>query len=315
MEEPDYYADLAYEFGLKMANDNKQTNLDIIYDGPAVADGSMNVKDLAPAMLSIGTLFEAANNITNGQLATINIRVRATSSGSFHILYEVVQMSQAIDKNLLTTSAQLAALLVGGVTTTKCLIALIKWARGRKPKLNKINDELYTLTINDETYEIPLVLLRLYQDASIRQSIADMIRPVKEEGIDSFQIRGDNLLLQEVKKDEVELFDIQGTQELLLDETRRQAFSITTLSFKEENKWRLTDGQNIFSVSMNDAAFQRRVDNNQISFAKGDILLCDLRTIQWQVQSGVKTEYEVVKVVRHTPARQLSLFQNGDSIE
>jgi hypothetical protein len=297
-----------------MITENKQTQLDIIYDGPAVADGSMNVKDLAPAMLSIGTLFEAANNITNGQLATINIKVRATSSGSFHILYEVIQASQAIDPNLLATAVQIRDWLIGGVAIGGGVFGLIKWARARKPKLTKVNEDLYTLTIDDETYEIPLVLLRLYQDASIRRSIADMVRPVKEEGIDSFQVRGDNLLLQEVKKEEVEFFDIPGTQDLLLDETRRQAFSITTLSFKEDNKWRLTDGQNIFSVSMKDAAFQRRVDNNQISFAKGDVLLCDLRTIQWQVQSGVKTEYEVVKVVSHTPARQLSLFQNDDNL-
>jgi hypothetical protein len=246
-------------------------------------------------------------------LATVNIKVRATSSGSFHILYEVIQASQAITPTLLATAVQIRDWLIGGIVIGGCVFGAIKWARGRKPKLTKVNEELYTLTIDDETYEMPLSLLRLYQDASIRQSIADMIRPIKEEGIDSMRIQSDNLLLQEVKKNEAELFDVPGTQELLLDETRRQAFSITTLSFKEDNKWRLTDGQNIFSVSMKDAAFQRRVDNNQVSFAKGDVLLCDLRTIQWQVQSGVKTDYEVVKVVRHTPARQLSLFQNDDN--
>lgn len=296
-----------------MVTNNKQTHLDIIYDGPAVADGSMNVKDLAPAMLSIGTLFEAANNVTNGQRATINIKVRATSSGSFHILYEVIQASQTMDSTLLTTAAQMAALLVGGTTVGKCLIELIKWIRGRKPKLNKINDELYILTIDHESYELPLILLRFYQDASIRRSISEMVHPIKEQGIDRFQIREDGRLLQEVTKEDVEYFDVPGVQELLLDEVRRQVFSITSLSFKEDNKWRLTDGDNVFSVSMKDAAFQHRVDNNLISFAKGDILLCDLRTVQWQVQGGVKTEYEVVKVVTHTPARQMPLFQsNGD---
>jgi hypothetical protein len=296
-----------------MVDSNKQTQLDIIYEGPAVADGSMNVKDLAPAMLAIGTLFETANTISNGQLASVNIKVRATSPGSFHILYEVIQTSQVIAPNLLATATQIRDWLIGGVVIGGGIFAVIKWARGRKPKLTQINKELYTLTIDGETYEIPLALLRLYQDASIRQSIANIVRPVKEEGIDSLQIRGDNLLLQEVKKEESEFFDLPETQELLLDETRRQAFSITTLSFKEDNKWRLTDGQSTFLVAMKDVAFQRRVDNNEVSFAKGDVLLCDLRTIQWQVQSGVRTEYEVVKVIKHTPARQLSLFQNDNS--
>ena len=98
-------------------------------------------------------------------------------------------------------------------------------------------------------------------------------------------------------------------QDLILDEVRQYAFSIVSLAFKEDNKWRLTDGHNTFPVLMRDEAFQRRVDNNDVAFAKGDVLVCDLRTIQWQVQDGVKSEYEVVRVVDHRHARQLYLFE------
>ena len=57
-------------------------------------------------------------------------------------------------------------------------------------------------------------------------------------------------------------------QDLILDEVRQYAFSIVSLAFKEDNKWRLNDGQNTFSVLMKDAAFQHRVNNNDIVFAK-----------------------------------------------
>lgn len=293
---------------------SEQASFDIVYDGPAVADGSMNVRDLAPAMLAVGTLFEAANNIANGQRAQVNINVRATSPGSFHILYEVIQATtpQIIDASLLTTAIQLKELLIGGMAIASGLFAIIKWVNRRKPKLNKINDELYTLVIDNETYELPLELLRLYQDASIRHALADIVHPVKEQGIDRIRIFDNKKLIQEVAKDDADAFDVPESQEQLLDEIRRQAFSIIGLSFKEENKWRLTDGENTFSVSMKDATFQRRVDNNQIAFAKGDVLICDLRTIQWQVEGGIKTEYEVVKVVNHRPARQLVLFENSE---
>ena len=155
---------------------------------------------------------------------------------------------------------------------------------------------------------MPIELLRLYQDAAVRRNIQDMVRPVKEPGIDRFMLREAGQTIQEVTKSEVEAFDVPEYQDLLLDEERRHAFSIVSLAFKENNKWRLTDGQNTFSVSMRDDAFQRRVDNNDIAFAKGDVLVCDLRTIQWQVEDGVKSEYEVIKVVTHRPARQLSFF-------
>jgi len=294
--------------------DNRQAGFDIVYEGPAVADGSMNVRHLAPAMLAIGTLFEAANNIANGQRAKVNINVKATSPGSFHILYEVIQatMAQGIDPNLLTTAVQLKELLIGSVILTTSLIGIIKWVNRRKPKLNKINDELYTLVIDNESYELPLELLRFYQDASIRHALADMVQPVKEEGIDRIRILDNKQPIHEITKNETSAFDIPEMQEKLLDEIRTHAFSIIGLSFKEDNKWRLTDGQNTFSVYMKDAAFQRRVDTNQVAFAKGDILICDLRTVQWQVEGGIKTEYEVVKVVNHRPARQLVLFEENE---
>jgi len=290
---------------------NSQATIDIVYDGPAVADGSMNVRDLAPAMLAVGTLFEAANNITNGQRAKVNINVKATSPGSFHILYEVVQAitPQSVDVSLLTTALQLKELLIGGIIITGSLFAVIKWVNRRKPKLNKINDELYTLEINNETYELPLQLLRLYQDASIRHAVADILRPVKEQGIDVVRMLENKKPIQEIAKDEADAFDYPGTQEQLVENISRKAFSIIGLSFKEDNKWRLTDGDNTFSVSMKDVDFQRRVDNNQEAFAKGDVLICDLRTIQWQIEGGIKTEYEVIKVVNHRPARQLVLFE------
>jgi hypothetical protein len=297
-----------------MNKNSSQATIDIIYDGPAVADGSMNVKDLAPAMLAVGTLFEAANNITNGQRAKVNINVRATSPGSFHILYEVVQAitPQIVDTSLLTTAVQLKDLLIGGIIVTGSLFAIIKWVNRRKPKLIKINDELYTLEINNETYELPVQLLRLYQDASVRHAVADILHPVKEQGINRVRILENKQPIQEIAKDEVDAFDYPGTQEQLVENVSRIAFSIIGLSFKEDNKWRLTDGDNTFSVSMKDADFQRRVDNNQEAFAKGDVLICDLRTIQWQVEGGIKTEYEVVKVVNHRPARQLVLFEEGE---
>lgn len=294
--------------------DNSQASFDIIYEGPAVADGSMNVRHLAPAMLAVGTLFEAANNVTNGQRAKVNINVKATSPGSFHILYEVMQatIAQGLDPSFLTTAIQLKELIVGGVVVIGGLIAVIKWVNGRKPKLNKINDELYTLVIDNETYELPLQLLRLYQDASIRHAVADIVQPVKEEGIDRIRILDNNQPIHEITKNETSAFEAPELEEKLLDEIRRHAFSIIGLSFKEDNKWRLTDGENTFSVFMKDAAFQQRVDNNQEAFAKGDVLICDLRTVQWQVEGGIKTEYEVVKVVNHRPARQLVLFEDSE---
>ena len=98
-------------------------------------------------------------------------------------------------------------------------------------------------------------LLRLYQDGAVRNSLAGIMRPVKESGIERVGFRDGNQTIAEVTKDDVTSFDAPDVQELVVDEVRRQAFSIISLAFKEDNKWRLTGGDNTFSVSMRDSTF------------------------------------------------------------
>jgi hypothetical protein len=197
---------------------------------------------------------------------------------------------------------------LGGGIIVGGLIVVVKWLRGRHPTIERINDGLYRLTIDGESYEVPMLLLRLVQDAATRRALADMLKPLREQEIESLEIWERGELLHRLELSDVALYEAPEVRELLLDDVKRQAFSVVSLSFKEDNKWRLTDGQSTFSVSMSDATFQKRVDTDQVGFFKNDILLCDLRTTQWRIKDGVKTEYEILRVIQHIPARQLPLL-------
>ena len=108
-----------------------QAQFDIVYDGPAVADGSMNVRDLGPAMMAVGAAFESANRVANGDRATINVNVRATSQGSFEILFEVVQSAQqgGLDLDFIKDAIGIKELLLGGGGIGTGLFALLKFLR------------------------------------------------------------------------------------------------------------------------------------------------------------------------------------------
>ena len=297
------------------ANISTHTDLDLVYDGPSLADGSMNVRDLAPALMAIGSFFDDANRIVNGPNATIGVNVRATAPGSFEILFQVTQTAGSSGilpgdvSQFISTAADLKELLVGiGSAGTVGLIWLIKQLRGRNPKITKINDEVYTLTVDDKMYEVPLRLLRLYQDIKIRRNIEDMIKPLREPGIDVVHFRERDSIIQSISKKDIPSFTLPDEREVIIDKTTHLALSLVSVVFKEGNKWRLTDGTSEFLVTIKDERFLKDIDEAAVTFSKRDILVCELRTIQWQTFAGLITEHEVLKVLEHRTARQLMLL-------
>jgi hypothetical protein len=258
-------------------------------------------------------LFDAANTVLNRDEATVTVNVTATGIGSFEISFDVVQNIVSQIKTLFAGESVVAAVnlkefIVGG---SLCLLWLIKKLRGHKPdKIERVSDSHVRVTIAGDSFEVPLALMRLYQDLAVRAAQKVVADPLRREGIDTFEVREAKRPLITIRKEDTDYFTKpEIPDEILVETTRRAAFSIISLAFKEENKWRLYDGNTQISAMIDDVDFQQRVDSNQIAFAKGDILLCDLRVRQKQTSHGLSTEYAVEKVIEHRPAlRQLPLI-------
>ncbi len=287
----------------------------IAYDGPALENGTMDVRDLAPALLAAGQLVDAANAILNGDSARVSVQVTATDVGSFEISLHIVQSFGSQVVSLFTSEPVVAAsslaTLVFGTPAAKGLLWLIKKCRGQRPtRIEKLSESTVRLVIDGEVIEIPMDLLRLYQDLPVRIAAQRLVeQPLQKEGIDIFEVRENKSPTLSISKRDSGYFARPSLpEETLIDDTRRSAYSIISLAFKEDNKWRLNDGNNAISATIVDDDFQKKVDNNQVSFSKGDILICDVRITQKQTDAGLKTEYSVIKVIEHrAAARQIPL--------
>ncbi|WP_275272424.1 hypothetical protein [Limnobacter sp. P1] len=300
-----------------------EEKLTLVFDGPAVENGEIDVRDLAPALLAIGELIQAANSEINGTRAQMSVKVKATAEGSFEVDLNLIQslMENAkalfdfasIHNDSIAAANELADLLfkiVGGtVATGGGLLALIKFLKGRKPdRIEQRGGDVH-IHIGDNYFVTNKRTVQIAESVAVREHAKKAVSTLSNDGIDVIKVRRPKTDDLEITKSEVIYFDYAETEEQLADETRTMTLQIISLSFKEDNKWRVTDGGEPFGATIEDATFLNQIANNEIAFSKGDYLVCVVRERQFRSSKGLKKERYIIEVKDHKPAsKQLRLI-------
>ena len=290
----------------------------VTYSGAAVQDGTMDVRELAPALLALGKLCEESNRVLNQSSVAISVKVSADfQSGSFIVDLELVQslLEQArslFQDSEFTDAKQLCKLIFGGGG----LIGVLRWLRGRQPTI-KTGEKGTTIVAGDVHLHVDKLVIPLLEDPSVREQASKMVQPLEKDGIE--EVRFSQKESEEtVSREEVHYFRApDAPEERMISEISSQfEFAITSLSFKEGNKWRLSDGEMERHVLITDQEFLEKIERNQVSFSKGDRLRVELITRQLDVLGTLRTEYKARRILHHQPAapkmRQLSLDEETE---
>ena len=300
-------------------------NFSLIFEGSSVENGEIDVKDLAPSLMALGELIQAANAEINGEQARIAVKLQATKKGSFEVNMTLVQSfgaqalllidSLAGHKDGIAAAKDLADIIFKVGTGTAAVgggfFALIKWLRGRKPdKVEAKGGDTY-IRIGDTYFVTDTQAVALAENLQVREQARNLVAVLSTDGIDQISTRRGSEEKLTIKKEEARYFDVPDIEEETLEDAEREMFlQIDSLSFKEGNKWRMTDGGEPFYAVLDDVDFLNRIAKGEVSFSRNDYLHCLVHERQLRTGKGqLKKERNIIRVIEHKlGSRQLKLL-------
>ncbi len=304
----------------------KRTVFEVAYEGPAVDGGSMDVRELAPALLALGNLIENANRVAGDTEAKIKVVVRSDfKEGSFQVALELLyslseQIRLLFDLQKTDNLAEKLLYLTGFTACTGVtLLKLMKWLKGRPIKNATVLENGNTrLELSGENGQFEYIeaddkVIRLYRDRAVRENLRKVLSPLDKEGIDGFSVRKGKDVVESISKNEVPYYDVLDAKEEQSKVFVRNAYvSLIEIAFEEGLKWRLSDGDNKFYAVMADNNFLGQMDTGK-TFTKGDVLEVEMETTQTATLKGIKNEHRVLKVINHlSRSQQLPLLFSPD---
>lgn len=285
----------------------------VVYDGPALAGSTIDVRELAPALLAFGDVIEQANFSLNEGRTTVALRVNASfKSGCFGIDFSVVQglMSQvaSLFKEPSVVAAKELTEHVGFVyaTTTAAaggVIAVVRWLRNRPiRRVVLLEDGKARIELDDDQLETEQRTIALLRNFKLRQALEEAIaKPLEREGYESVAIttRPEIGFITITRAERSYFIAPPAETEVLGDLTTKANLQLVNVAFKDDNKWRFFDGTTQFHAAILDDRFVHRVQSGEENFAAGDILTVNLRKRQWLEGDIMKAEHEVLEVLAH----------------
>lgn len=293
-------------------------NFYVMYDGPALVNSEMDAKLLAPALLALSEAIEEANVVFNGKQANAQLKVNASfKSGCFGIelsmLVSFWNRTKHIFSEVSFADAKNILEWIGLIKDTGGLIgisvfSLIKWVNSRK--ITKIEPTyksgICKIYIGDDFQEVEEKVMELYRNIKFRKAVIGILNPLKHKGINEFVVTN-NLQSEKftvITKKEIKNFEIEEEQDCLSDNIYETNLQIVGLYFEENNKWKFSDGNGVFSATILDEDFISDIDARVLSFSKGDIISAKVRQMQTIKDGKIKSEYQLLKVNKILPSLQ-----------
>ncbi|MDP8244538.1 MAG: hypothetical protein P9L94_10695 [Candidatus Hinthialibacter antarcticus] len=230
----------------------------LVYD---IDESEIDAKQLSSALLSMSELLEEADKVINGGKTKTRVNVKGSfKTGSFQVDFSSFQsITKVLQDTLLSDGSQslLAASGLIGILFTgkKSLWRLLKWLQGSKPtKIISTDDGKFRVYKGDEFIETERKVIELYENYKVRQAFEDIVtKQLVHDPVKGVAIIDSEKEVVDASKEESSYFVCMTLEQSLLEENVRETnINLINVSFKEGNKWRVTDGGNTFYAIVED---------------------------------------------------------------
>lgn len=246
----------------------------IAYVGKKVEDGTMDARDLGPALLAIGKVCERAHEVINKDSKGIAVLVKKINTGSFEIDLSVTASLIEQTKNLFgvsdyksaddilntlglgkewfvkglseqlgkRTADAIAAGVAGvGGVSIWTLIKLMKFLKNRKPSEVTIKEDDVKMMVGSQPTTVPKDLWKLYNDKKTRNYLSDIVSPLEQEGMDALEIRDkkQKTTAEKITKEEIPYF-MGDQKESVVEESKSKVLlqvDTTHMTDPEKRRW------------------------------------------------------------------------------
>ena len=310
-----------------MASHEKFT---ITYDGEALKNSAMDVRDLAPALLAFGDLLKEANRMVNGDRACAKVYIQAFKQGSFGIEFAVeIQSLAGYVMNLLTPGSQVrtALELLGLLGLTPVTIGTSLWyitkkLKGKTPhdaiEIEKDKVQLTWIDENEQnqTAVVPKPVAQMLTDKSVREALEKAVSPVKKEGISSMFLGDAKTGYALASTEEADYFSSEGVEALQIDEGTTKTYEepayliVKKPVFIGKGQWEFKFGKETLHMPIEHDEWLEAYQSRKIDIRPGDKLevICSV-TVVYNKDMEPISETRVIKEVKRviTPDIELPL--------
>ena len=275
------------------------------YQGDALRNHEIDVRQLGPALVGLSLSFERAQALVDPGYR-IKLNAKATSERSvvidliLRITNDVVPFLSSDEASAAANAIEIGAFVFGGIRLTSN--AILHHGKPKKVEDTKGDDSKIDVKYPDGTIERTYPeSLEMIGDPGFVKGVKDATAPALCDGIDriEFHLSDVSETVTQEDAEAIDSYDVSDSDTTVSE--MEMVVQALQPSFQEDGKWRITDGIKKQYVSIDDAAFKKRVLDSIESLRANDTYKVIMKVEKkFDSKNQLSTRYIAIeKVIDH----------------